>query len=435
MSALLSVPARVYATDKASAALCTRMSQNGFAFDSKRALDMAEWLRAAEAAALRKADDAVGRKLKRTKSNGVSTKDLEAAFFSDMRAPVFFRSELTNRPSLGVNAMRGYAACQSEALRALALSVLEFRRARKMRSTYIEGVTIDEDGRVHAVWQNYGAVSGRWSCADPNLMNLPRSSTDPTYAHFPGGVRGLYRARDGFRLVIFDKKQLEMRIAAYASGDEAMIAACESVDLHSSNAAVLFGEAFTRLDPLRDPVAHKAMRTAAKSAGFAVCYLAEAPTVYARIVADGLPIKLTQVEAMLARLRRGFKTYYAWQEQRLLECIRRGYTDSPILGRQRWLGHEPAPTECANFPIQAGAADVMNALLPPLERAIVKACRGSKLVAQVHDSAVFEVRERDVGRCREMCEEANSVPIAIGSSGRILRPVLGIDLEDSERWH
>ncbi len=427
-----SVAARVYATDCAAAELCTRMSMRGFSFDTARAKEIAESLRASEQAAIAKCDAAINRPLKRTKTLGISTKDLEVAFFSDMRAPIFFRSELTGKPSLGIDSMRGYAACQSENLRALALGVLEFRRARKIRSTYVEAVIVDDDGRVHPGWQNYGAVSGRWSCADPNLMNLPRKSTDPTAKTHDGGIRSLYRASRGCSLVAFDKKQLEMRIAAYASGDAAMIAACESVDLHSSNAAVLFGDAFLTCT---DPTARAQMRTAAKSAGFAVCYLAEAPTVYARIVAEGLPIKLRQVEVMLTRLQRGFSTYYSWQSQRLLECIRRGYTDTPILGRQRWLGHEPTPTECANFPIQGGAADVMNALLPPLEARIRAEAPGTHMVAQVHDSAVFDVPNRYVGRVEALCREFNDRAVAIGSSGAMLHPVLPIDLETSERWH
>jgi DNA polymerase I-like protein with 3'-5' exonuclease and polymerase domains len=435
--------ARVYESDKQAAALCTRMSQVGFAFDQQRALEIGESLRAAESRALLACDDAVGRKLGRTKSGGLSTLDLEHAFFDDLGAPVFFRSSLTNRPSLGVDAMRGYAACKSEALQKLALSVLEFRRARKIRSTYVEAVVLGPDGRVHPSWLNYGAVSGRWACQDPNLMNLPRKETDPTWATHKGGVRSLYVARPGYRLVIFDKKQLEMRVAAYASGDEAMMAACESTDLHTANAQAIFGELFASLVCETGAkeckcgacVSRYALRQMAKSAGFAVCYLAEAPTVYARIIATGQAITLRQVEAMLNRMRRGFKGYYTWQEQRLLRCIRDGYTDSPILGRVRWLGHEPAPTECANFPIQAGASDIMNALLPELVPLVRRECGGAELVAQVHDSAVFEVPEKHVEHSKMLCEGLNLRPVALCSSGRRLEPVFPIDLEDSERWH
>lgn len=435
--------ARVYAADKAAAELCTRMSQVGFAFDASRAAQLAEVLRSAEAAAQARCDDAIGRRITRTKGGGLSTLDLEKAFFADLGAPVFFRSSLTGRPSLGVDAMRGYAACADENLRNLALGVLEFRRARKIRSTYVEGVVVGPDGRVHPSWLNYGAVSGRFACQDPNLMNLPRAENDPTRATFPEGVRGLYVAPPGYQLVGFDKKQLEMRVAAYASGDRAMIEACESSDMHAANAAVIFGKAFTGLVCATGTEKCKCsacaqrsqLRSIAKQSGFAVCYMAEAATVYTRIIAAGVQIELRQAQAVLNKLHRGFAAYYGWQERRLLDCVRLGYTDEPVLGRCRWLGHEPSPTECANFPIQGGAAGVMNLLLADLAPLVRKECGGAELIAQVHDSAYFQVPDRYVARCFSLCEDLNARPVVISSSGEPLSAVFGIDIDSSERWH
>lgn len=417
------------------------MSVNGFRFDAARATELAESLRTAERTAQLAADSAVGRVIKRTASGGLSTTDLEEAFFRDLGAPVFFRSQLTGKPSLGVDAMRGYAASHAPELRALALAVLGFRRARKLRSTYVEGIEVGSDGRVHPSWLSYGAVSGRFSCQDPGLMQLPRKENDPTYATHDGGIRSLYTASPGCRLVIFDKKQLEMRVAAYASGDRAMMAACESSDLHAANAEAIFGELFTSIPVDGIPgckcdncTQRYAIRQMAKSAGFAVCYMAEANTVYQRIVATGQAITLRQVEAMLRKMRRGFAGYYAWQEARLLETIRTGWTDSPILHRKRWLGHEPSPTECANFPIQGGAADIMNGLLPTLEPILAKEC-GSRIVAQVHDSAVFDTPERHVNLANRIATDLNLLEQCLSSSGEQLRVVFPIDLDNSERWH
>lgn len=427
---LLPNAAQVYEADRAAAALCTRMSQVGFGFDASRAAELAASLREAEARALAACDAAVGRTIRRTDTGGLSTTDLEIAFFQEIGAPVFFRSQLTGKPSLGVDAMRGYAASANASLRDLALGVLEYRRARKIRSTYVEAITVGSDGRVHPSWLNYGAISGRWACQDPNLMNLPRRETDPTAATHDGGVRSLYIPSPGHVLVVFDKKQLEMRVAAYASGDAVMIAACEASDLHDANAQVIFGELYAAAD---DPT-RKALRTLAKSSGFAVCYLAEAATVYARIIAAGQHVTLRQVEAMINKLRRNFAGYYAWQEKRLLDCIRTGYTDSPILGRCRWLGHEPAPTECANFPIQSGASDIMNDLLPELVPLVRRECNGAELVAQVHDSAVFDVAEKHAARCITLCEDLNARPVVLSSSGAPLSAVFGIDVDELERW-
>jgi len=425
----------VYATDKRAAELCREMTITGFGFDRAKAHEIAVRLRDDEMRALAAADAAVGRQILRGKGGGFSTKDLQVAFFGDLKAPVFFRSQLTNAPSLGVDSMRAYSACASERLRALALAVLAQRRARKLRTTYVEGVPVGGDGRVHPSWLNYGAVSGRWACQGPNLMNLPTPRKDPTCVWegdklVDSGIRGLYCARPGWVLVTFDKKQLEMRIAAYASGDDAMIAACESEDLHARNAEVIWGAAFTGADK----ATRKALRTIAKSAGFAVCYLAEAATVYTRIVQEGVAVTLRAVEQMLRKLRSGFATYYKWQDRRLLDCVKWAWTDTPILGRRRWLGHEPAPTECANFPIQGGAADVMNADLPVIVARLRDAVPRARIVAQVHDSAVFECPADDRDRVVAIVREVSEAPIMIASSGRELRPVLPIDIEISERW-
>lgn len=418
--------ASIYAIDKVTAGACTAMARTGFAFDAERARDFAEQLsREIDQASLTIAE-AVGRPVK-----PLSPKDLGQAFFQDLRAPVYYRSALTGRPSLGVEAMRGYAASSRRELAKAALAVLNYRRLRKVRSTYIVRplALLEEspDGRIHPGWLNYGTVSGRWSCQDPNLCNLPRKENDPTYGW--GGIRSLYRARDGMVLVAFDAMQLEMRVAAYTSGDAAMIAACESQDLHASNAAVIWPQVFPTAEAgLRDT-----LRQLAKSAGFAVCYLAEAPTVYGRIVADGkIDVTLPQVEAMLQKLRRGFAGYFKWQEARLLDVIREGFVREWVTGRCRWLGHEPAPTEAANYPIQGGAAGILNTRLPLICERLAREVPLARLVASVYDSGVFEVPEAQAQQVAEICREIFEAPVLLHSTG--LHGKFPIEIKISERW-
>jgi DNA polymerase I-like protein with 3'-5' exonuclease and polymerase domains len=429
------------------------MQVAGFAYDVERARVLSDALRAIEARTRDTADDAViaagGDPIARTKTGGFGTKDLARAFRETLRAPVYFRSTITGNASYGVETLRAYAACADERLRALALSILEWRRARKIRSTYIDSIHIGPDGRVHPTWLNYGAVSGRWACQSPNLMNLPRSGTDPTIKM--GGIRSLYIPRAGHVLVIFDKSQLEMRVAAYVTGDETMINACESSDLHATNATLIFGDefdpdAYSRLQALdessglsgKDKDLYrllKTLRTLAKTSGFAVCYFAEAQTVYAKLIADGQAIKLQRVEAMINRLHRKFHVYFEWQTARHRDSIRTGYLYTPILGRRRWVGHDVSPTEM-NFHIQGGAADIMNRTLVDLVHEM-RDCRhtqSARLVAQVHDSAVFEVPRADAEAVREKCLEVNNRPIVIRSSGKALEARFPIDIEITERW-
>lgn len=573
----------VYEQDKVSAELCKGMQVAGFRFDREKARWLKRKLRKVERTVQRKANRLFDHDL-----NLMSHLQLRKAFFEELGAPVFFKSEKTSMPALNVNALRAYAALGNLAvarrvsdldkLNKLSDYVLTIRKARKARSTYIDAIVTDSDGRVHPVWQSYGAVSGRFSCvaegtlvetdrgrvpiesvrqgdsvycyvrgklalrqvtwagctgtkrvsrvrwrnlgsrvvghvdltkdhrvmlangkwrvagqlkrgdkvmalsgsriegggparastpervpdtrmilsvtptlksvrvydlsvdeahnfianeicvhncARPNIMNLPRPENDPV-AEF-GGIRSLYIAAPGKVLVAFDFSQLEMRIAAYVSGDEVMIAACESSDLHAANAGIIFGESFKKLDKKKDEDEYNKLRNLAKQSGFAVAYMAGAPTVYARIIAAGIPITLMQTETMLKNMRRAFKAYYAYQEELLLQTIRLAYVRIPISNRKRWLGHAPKPPECANTPIQGGAAGVMNIVLPRIERQLMP---GAALVAQVHDAAYFEVPKRYASEVLALCNYETSQPFEI--NGR--KVVFPTDAKEGERW-
>lgn len=437
----------IYEIDKTCAAICRDMTIAGMGWDSVRAGAIAIALQEKEIAAREAADTACGRPIAKTETGGFKSKDLEAAFFKDLQAPIYFRSGLTGRPSLGVDALRGYAASQSAELRALSLAVLEWRRLRKVRRTYIEGIRIGKDGRVHPTWQNYGAVSGRWSAQKPNPMNLPRAENDPALAL--GGIRSLYIPVRGGRIVTFDFKQLEFGVSAYCSGDPTMIRVFESGDVHAANAQAIFGAAF-------DPAARKALngrkergeilspaeaaalvtynklRTIAKSAGFAVAYSAEAQTVYVRIMATGVEVTLPQIQAVLRKLHAAFSIYFEWQAKRLLEAIASGYTDEQITGRTRYVTHDPSAPEVANFAIQGGAAGIMNSRIPLLLAAIARHKIPATLIAQVHDSGVFDVQSPQAAEdLAALIPGVMSAPLVIGAR----ECTFPVDLEVSEKWH
>lgn len=432
---------RVYQSDKAAAALCRTMQLNGLYRDPDRTSALISHCTAVETRSRAEAEDAVGRSIRKTKTGGFGQSGpdgLFEAFFVHLRAPVYFRSRLTGKPSLDSLTLTHYAACRDERLRRLALSVLEWRRARKCRTTYLANVRVGRDGRVHPTWKNYGAVSGRFACQSPNVMNLPRLENDPTREL--GGVRTVYAAPPGFRLVSFDCAQLEIRVAAYASGDQNMISHVLSGDVHAARAGVLFGEGFTSLDP--ESFERKVLRNLTKTFGLAVNYLAEAPKVHATIVSTWpkklselgrSPPSLRECEVCVSKLKRGLVDYFRWQDQRYLDCVREGWTDSPILGRRRWLSHDPSPTECANFPIQSGAADIMNERLPRVVRLMSERVPLARLVAQVHDSGVFEVPEDRVDDALGVFSEIFAEPVTFATSG--LSHAFPIDTKVSQRWN
>jgi DNA polymerase-1 len=438
----MSNAALIYETDKRSSALGLELSLNGFLYDVQAAEAMSNSLHAAESDARARVEKAVGRPLKRTDTGGISGKDLHQALFKELRAPVMYRSNLTKKASLGIDAMRAYAACGRDDLQQFAVAELERRRANKVRRTYIDKVLrkLTPDRRVHATYKNYGTLTGRFSCSDPNLQNLPSVRNDPTIVWakdtegssyiVSGGIRSLYIARPGYTLCSFDFGQLEFRVAAYASGDENMIRACETGDIHSANAELVWGDGWLTADKkLR-----KELRALAKNFGFAIAYGAEAKTLYANIIANGQKVQLQAVQAALRKLKGAFTTYYRWQDQRLLACIRNGWTDTPLLGRQRWTGHTPSGPEVMNHPIQGGGAEVVTRKLCKLDDEIARLHLPAYPVAMVHDSFTAEVQDSAIDDYQELVARICAEPVIFSSSGRALEAVFPIDYSIGKKW-
>jgi DNA polymerase-1 len=270
------------------------------------------------------------------------------------------------------------------------------------------------------------------------LLNLTAAHRDPTIEL--GGVRSLYCAPPGRVLVHFDFKQIEMRVAAYLSNDEVMIRAVESSDIHSANAVIVFKETFDATEyGMLKKVSQRTLeqdrrftildkhRNLAKRSGFAIVYGAEAPTVHAKIVADGIDISPSQVEKMLFELKNAYRVYYRFQDELLHRTIRLGYVSSPFLERKRWVGHAPKPNEVMNFPIQAGAAEHVVGVLLKLDEMLPA---DALLVNYGYDAATFEAPCELADAVSEQIKQAAERPVELNGH----RVVFPIDLHTGERW-
>lgn len=413
----------VYRSDKESAQTCRIMSTTGFMFDRERAKDISELLRKEELRLIEECSalaDMPG-------LNVDSPKQLRKAFFQNLGAHVCFRGK-SGDPSLNKDALRAYAASANEKLARMSLAVIECRSAAKCRRTYVDSVKVHEDGRVRPTWMSTGTISGRWACKGPNLANLYKPQRDP--AKSIGGIRSLYTASPGHMLVSFDVGQGEFRVAAYLAGDENMIAMCApGQDVHWNNAKLIFGIPMEMPRQKGDP-ALEDLRNLAKNAGFAVCYLAEVGTVHQRVIGDGGKASFDEVDSMLRSLRKNFAGYFEFQAELLNKTIRLGYVESPILGRKRWLGHNPEPPANANFPIQSGLADAMNLKIEKMMRLIHERKIRAKPVAMVYDAVYFDTLEEDVPKMEALIQEVYAEPIVLG--GREL--VLPVDMHTGFRW-
>jgi DNA polymerase I-like protein with 3'-5' exonuclease and polymerase domains len=236
--------------------------------------------------------------------------------------------------------------------------------------------------------------------------------------------------RKGNVFVYFDVSQAEMRIAAYLSADPAFMAACGD-DVHAGNARNVFPQiadkGWLEGEAKKDPLRGKKYRDIAKNLGFAIAYGAEEDKVFLTLQSKGFEVSLRAVRVILARLRSAYHVYYRFVEENLSKVRQVGFMRTPVVGRIRWLGWYPKPTDVSNFPVQSCLADVMNLRTIALSKRLPRGC---DLVAQVHDACTYDVPHTKAALVERLIREAWAEPIPL-KGGPLVLP---IDLKRGDRW-
>jgi DNA polymerase-1 len=252
----------------------------------------------------------------------------------------------------------------------LAAVLRQYRGARKRASTYGMDwlANAAPDGRVYPSWNQLGADSGRMSCSDPNVQNLPRTAA----------YRRCFRAPPGRVLVKADYSQIELRIAAKISGDKAMLAAYQTAqDLHTLTAQRVLG---------RDQVS-KEDRQIAKSANFGLLYGmgAKGYQAYAQST-YGVELTLEQARQYRQAFFSAYPGLAAWHRR-----VRREHAGETrtLAGRRRLLDAKVFDTLRLNSPVQGTGADGLKRALALLwERR--NQVPGAFPILAVHDEIVVE---------------------------------------------
>jgi DNA polymerase I-like protein with 3'-5' exonuclease and polymerase domains/uracil-DNA glycosylase len=410
----------VYAADKEMLRLCASMRDKGIAFDTERAAEIRNRLRGRKNALVGDMRKLTGKK----EFSPSKTADIRKAIYGRFHVPVFSRTP-KGLPTTSRVVLEQLRTGDSKAAR-LSDAILKWRAADKVISTYLDP-DIAEDGRVHEHWR-MGVVSGRLAC---RIMTLPRYRADKHGVVDPTArVRECYVAPPGKIFVYFDLSQAEMRFAAHLSQDPAFIETCRG-DVHAGNAKVLFPDAAAQgwLDGKEAKSGKGApFRDIAKNAGFAVTYLAQWETVYAFLTSHGFPVSPNDVRAMLERLHRTYRGYFAFVDRNVAFVRQRGFLRTAQSGRIRWFGRFAPPTEIANYPIQGGIADHMNERLPRLG---AKLPRSAAIIVQAHDAAIIECKRADGERVKQLVADIYGPPIVLPDRPPFEVP---IDLKLGERW-
>lgn len=340
--------------------------------------------------------------------------------------------------------------------------------AQKAIATFCD-IARAPDGRVRTDWKQLGTPTGRFASAKPNLQNVPKWMRT-------------YCAPAGYKLVGADYSALELWIVAIYAGATSLLKALQSADPHRANAETIFrvdfverlqraaatgcgqhasgggtvrvaGKKFSlELPPAGcadcaaaaqgafvdtlDRLMH--LRDRAKRFVYAGNYGAAITTIWQRLVVDDPGLQLGDVEAIDHAWKRNNPEIEARGHVSMNLFYQRkrrwgmGWLESPILGRRRyWTGKDFGFTDAANYPIQSGGADVINTALValyPRARAL-----GAFLVAQVHDSLVWEVPEEAVEALVALLEEVMPGPYRMreGLSGEWSFP---IEVKVGDQW-
>lgn len=264
--------------------------------------------------------------------------------------------------------------------------------------------TIASDGRIHTSFSQVAAATGRLASSDPNLQNIPARSADGMR------IRGAFVAGQGFEsLMSADYSQIEMRLMAHLSGDEALIEAFNSgEDLHRTMASMVFGT------PVADVTGEERSRIKATSYG-----LAYGLSSYGLAAQLGIPVP--EAAALRERYFERFGKVRDYLEGLVTQARADGYTQT-MFGRRRYLPdlrstnrqrREMAERAALNAPIQGSAADIVKIAMLDVASALCEAGLASRLLVQIHDELLLEVAPGEEKAVEELVRAKMASPVTL----------------------
>lgn len=291
--------------------------------------------------------------------------------------------------------------------------ILAYRLWSKLKSTYLDGITgliRTDTGRVHTNFNQTVTATGRLSSSDPNLQNIPVRTEEGRM------IRALFEPGEGYDyLLSADYSQIELRLLAHMSGDENFIDAFKrGQDIHARTAAEVFGIPLEEVTP--------DLRRHAKAVNFGIVY-----GISDFGLARNLHISRKEAGDYISRYFERYPGVRAFMDKVVAEAHETGYVTT-MFGRRRELPaiksrnfnqRMLAERMAMNTPIQGTAADVIKLAMIAAFRKLREAGLKSRILLQVHDELVLEVKESELETVQAILHEAMehvvslSVPLSI----------------------
>lgn len=297
--------------------------------------------------------------------------------------------------------------------------ILEYRQLTKLNSTYATGLAgyIREDGRIHGTFNQTITATGRISSTDPNLQNIP------VRTEMGSKIRDIFVPKEGYVFVDADYSQIELRVLASLSGDEKLIESYHSAaDIHAATASQVFHVPLEEVTP--------ELRRNAKAVNFGVVY---------GISAFGLSedLSISRKEA-LDYINNYFKIYggvKTFLDKQVADAKEKGYVKTmfgrirpiPEIKSSNFMTRSFGDRVAMNSPIQGSAADIMKISMLKVDEALEKSGFDARIVLQIHDELLVEVKEEEAAKVSELVEKAMKGAVS-------LKVPLEVDAHIGKTW-
>ena len=345
-----------------------------------------------------------------------SPKQLSEILFDKLQLPALKRNAKTKTASTAVEVLEELALAHD-----LPRLILEWRALQKLKGTYIDALpqlVNPETGRVHTCFNQAVAATGRLSSSDPNLQNIPIRT------ELGREIRRAFTADEGHVLISVDYSQIELRVLAHLSGDEALIQAFrDGEDIHDRTALKVFGT--------DSGLGEHELRRRAKIINYALLYGKTAFTL-----AKDIGVTQQAAQDFINAYFAGFPAVRAFIDNLLVDARETGVVKT-MFGRRRLVPEltsrngqirSAAERAAVNLPIQGSAADILKRAMIDVHQALPSIGDGrTRMILTVHDELLFEAPREGAMETAEALRQLmeRAVP---------LRVPLTVDVGIGENW-
>ena len=277
--------------------------------------------------------------------------------------------------------------------------LLRYRTLTKLNSTYIEGLlrlTEPGTGRVHSTFDQVATATGRISSSEPNLQNIPVRTAEGRE------IRQAFLPRNGWVLLDADYSQIELRLMAHFSGDEAMLDAFRTgQDVHARTASEIFDVPLDQVDAT--------LRSNAKAVNFGIIY-----GISGFGLARNTGVTQQEAKSFISRYFAKYPGVKRFMDSAVEDGQQNGYALT-LMGRRRYLPELTAGSAMVrefgkraamNTPVQGTAADIIKLAMVRVDEALRREKLQSRLILQVHDELLLECPPEEVETASRILQEA-----------------------------